>query len=462
MAHIVAPQRAAQLPQTAGIDRHVLPVLLQTCNRRPAGQHRAIRLHRGVIYRTAHSLQVGHSAADAVVGHFQAKIVIRLQQHRLGLHQALPYGAVSGLPEVAALRMLQVGAAGCQRQLHIRQRCAHQHTGVGALGQVGQNQPLPVEVQPVGGAIGVQHHSAAARRALHEEMHLRIVAQRFKMTHTLHQAVNGLLIHDAAAAEGYLQPKPAADLLLQHLLLHRAHQVHVDLLPALVPHDAQQRVFLLQLPQLGQHQMGVCPLGQDEAIVQNRLQSRFRFLRFRAEDLPRAGVGQARHRHRHTGLRRIQHLIFCAGVEPQLVGFFLPRGLPFPAAQQLLGAQRAAGDLQPRKPLILFPGNLKDLGTKGIAVSGRRGQPLQSCQKLRRALQLQRRAKPAGVQLALRDQLPQPLLGELTAFQKFLQRRLVAHGRRLIAEVAGRGEIHAAAAQSACQLPHQRVAVCAV
>ena len=70
----------------------------------------------------AHVLEVGHRAADALGGHLETEVVIRLEQHIFRLHQALTHGTVRRLTEIAALGVLQMRAARDKCELHIRHR----------------------------------------------------------------------------------------------------------------------------------------------------------------------------------------------------------------------------------------------------------------------------------------------------------------------------------------------------
>ena len=150
------------------------------------------------------------------------------------------------MAEVAALGMLEVGTPRRQRDFYIGQRCANQNTRVGALSQMGQNQPLPVFGQRVGRAIRRQLHTAAPRTGLQQEVYLGIVAQRFIMADALHRRGQRLLIKDAALAEGHRQPEALLQDILQNFQLHLAHQLDVYLAQIIAPRHMQLRVLVLQ------------------------------------------------------------------------------------------------------------------------------------------------------------------------------------------------------------------------
>ena len=100
-------------------------------------------------------------------------------------HEALPHGAVGGLPEVAALGMLEMGAARDEGDLHIRQRRADEDAEMLLFFQMGQHEALPVFVQLFLPAVDGKLHPAAPGQRLELQMHLGIVAQRLIMAHAL-------------------------------------------------------------------------------------------------------------------------------------------------------------------------------------------------------------------------------------------------------------------------------------
>ena len=80
-------------------------------------------------------------------GQVQLNVVPRLQKDGRPLPQALTDGPIGGLPEVTALGMLQMGPPRNERDGHIRNGRAGQHTQMGLFHEVGENEPLPVQVQ---------------------------------------------------------------------------------------------------------------------------------------------------------------------------------------------------------------------------------------------------------------------------------------------------------------------------
>ena len=126
-----------------------------------SGQNGGFRLCLRIQHRTTHSLNICHGAAHTIVGKFQDKVVIRFQQNALSLHETLAHSAVCCLTEVAAFGVLHMGAACKEGDLHIGKSGTRENAGVLPLSKVGEDQPLPVEIQFVGGAGGCDLQATA-------------------------------------------------------------------------------------------------------------------------------------------------------------------------------------------------------------------------------------------------------------------------------------------------------------
>ena len=161
---------------------------------------------------------------------------------------------------------------GEQRDLHVRQRCAGEHAAVALFGQMREDQALPVPVEHVLAAGGIKRQPRAALGGLEQQVHLGIVAQRLEMSHALDRCRDRLLIQDAAGIDLHVHIEPLADEAFEHLDLHRAHELDVDLAQRLVPDDVQLRVFLLKLTQARQKRARVHIRRQTDAVRQHRLE----------------------------------------------------------------------------------------------------------------------------------------------------------------------------------------------
>ena len=200
VAGAVAIQRQTQVPPAPRVAHHIHRVAAHRGGWGCAGQggRLAIRSRLGRVEAAAHLLDVVHRTAYILGRKFQPEGVPRLQQLRFvdlrGHHQALPHGAVGRLPEVAALGVLEVGAARDEGDLHIGQRGTGQHTKVLFFFEMGQHQTLPVLVQHLFAAVGRKLHPAAAGQRFQLEVDFGIVAERLIVAHALDGLGDRLLI----------------------------------------------------------------------------------------------------------------------------------------------------------------------------------------------------------------------------------------------------------------------------
>ena len=394
----------------------------------------------------AHPLHIGHGAAQCIGGQLQRKIVPRFQQlhavPRRSHPQALPHGAVGRLPKVPALGVLLMGAARRQRDPDIGQRCADQHARVGALGQMGQNQPLPVFGQRVGRAVCRQLDAAAPGRRLQQQMHLGIVAQRLIVADALDSRRQRLLIQNAALAECYIQPEPLLQDILQNFQLHLAHQLDMHFAEVVPPVHMQLGVLVLQRLQCLQQGMGVgCAL---DTVVQHRLQQRGIGVSLRPKALPGAGGGRPCRSYDHTGVCLADQAEFSAVVQPQRIGLLA-------AGQHRLDLQHAAGDLEPCQPCARVLADLEHPRTELRPARRGAGQRLQPAQQAVQPVQPQCRAEKHREHLPPRNGRHHGLGRGLAVFQHLVHQRLTAQGQCL--RVGHGRKIHAPVPEPPAQLP---------
>ena len=159
-----------------------------------AGEGSPLAVALRSVKGAGHGLQVADGPAQLVGGEGEREGVPWLQQDALGSHETLADGAIGRLAEVAALRVLQVGAAGHEGELHVREGCPGEDAPVGLFGQVGQDEALPVAVQHVFGTAGVEPDAAALGQGFEHQVDLGVMPQRLKMPHALDGGGNGLLI----------------------------------------------------------------------------------------------------------------------------------------------------------------------------------------------------------------------------------------------------------------------------
>ena len=460
MTGAVARRAAGDLPLAPGIAGQLQGVLLQARRRGKALEHCGIPHGFGGIELPAHALQVGDSPAHLGGGQLDAHLIPGLQQQAFGLHQALPHRPVGGLAEIAPLGVLEMSPAGHQRDAHIGDGAAGEHPQMLLFGQMGHHQPLPVFVQLILGAVGGKLQPAARGTRLQQQVHFGVVAQGLEMADALHRVGDGLFVEDAPRPEAHRQPEPLPDQPLEHIQLHLAHHLQLNLLQGLVPDNVQLGVFLFQLAQLHQGGVDVGLRGQQQLAAEHRLQQGGRRCALAAQALARPGFGQA-----GDGADRSRRRLFGggepgAGIHPDLVGLFLP-GFPLGLAfQQGLYPQHTTGDLEPGEPDPLgVAADLVDTGGKFGGPGGHPGIEPQPFQQLLHPFQPQSRPEIAGEHLPVGHQ-PGHRGGLQTAGRQILLHGLfLLHGRFLPQLVGGGGEIHHLFPQLGPQLLQQSLAV---
>ena len=200
VAGAVALQRQAHAATATGVADHLHGITAHGGGGGFARQGGCLAVGAGLrrVKATLHPLDVIHGTAQVLGRDFQPERIPGLQQlcfaDLIGHHQALPHRAVSRLPEVTALGVLEVGPARNEGNFYIRQRCPDENTQVLFFFQMGQHQPLPVFVQHFFPAVGGKLHPAAGGQGFQLEVHLGIVAEGLVVAHALHGLGDGLLI----------------------------------------------------------------------------------------------------------------------------------------------------------------------------------------------------------------------------------------------------------------------------
>ena len=273
MAWLVAAEGGGEMAMAVRVLVHIHRIVAHFGHRRLAFDHGVFAIGDRGFEGAGHALDVAHGTADHVCGHFEPEPVPRFQQSAValpcgvrpaldrrlgpatdscpGFHEPLANRPVRGLTEVAAFGVLQMRAAGHQSHLDIGERRANEHTEMLTLGQVGQNQPLPIAVQIIFGQ-GRAHSDSAARLPwFQQDMRFGIMTERLEMTCAFDRRSDGLTVQDGAGAKGHIQTEPVVQGLLDDFQLDCAHQLHMNLGQPFHPHHMQQRVFVFQLTQCG-------------------------------------------------------------------------------------------------------------------------------------------------------------------------------------------------------------------
>ena len=191
VAGAVAVQTQVQVSPAPRVAHHVHGVAAHGGGRGRSGQGGGLAVRGGLgrVKAAAHLLNVVHGPAHVFRRELQPEGIPRFEKLRFVdlscHHQALPHGAVGGLTEIAALGVLEVGAARDEGDLHIGQRGTGQHAKVLLFFEMGQHQPLPVLVQHLFPAVGGELHPAAAGQGFQLEVDFRIVTEGFVVAHAL-------------------------------------------------------------------------------------------------------------------------------------------------------------------------------------------------------------------------------------------------------------------------------------
>ena len=181
------------------------------------------------------------------------------------------------------------------------------------------HQPLPVAVQHILTAVTAYDKTAAPLAWFQQQMHLRIMAQRLKMPHTLHRITDGFFIDDISLVKLHLGLKPPGNEAFENLDLHLAHHLGMDLFQAAVPDDMQLWFFLFQHPQILQQPMDITALRRQHPVGKHRFQHRLHIIPLASQSLSGPGEGQSGHRADRSRQRFLQRLIPSAGIEADLI-----------------------------------------------------------------------------------------------------------------------------------------------
>ena len=293
---------------------------------------------------------------------------------------------------------------------------------------MGKDEPLPVAIQVILEGAGTRHNARSALRRLHQQLNLRIMAQRLKMARPAHRRGHGLAIQDASGTKGHLEPKAIQQLTRHHLALNLSHKLHVHLLQLLVPRNAQQGILVRKLSQR-LHQRGSVRTRRAHAIGEHGYQSGLGQTRLRAQSAPRQHLRQSGHR-AHLPRRHLARDLKRVGIiDAHLVDLLVPCRTAVKAAQLLLGTQHAAGNLDPGQALAMRPAT-HSVHARGELIRPRLllHQRDHAVQKLLDTFHAQRGSRKARKDLSLDDEPANRLGRQRAALQILIQRVFI--GRR--------------------------------
>ena len=264
------------------------------------------------------------------------------------------------------------------------------------------------------------------------------------MSHAFHRRSDGLFVGDAALVKGKPHAVAALRELLQHLRLHRAHELDADFFCPFVPQDVKLGLLLLEAPHLRQHRRRVHAVGEQQPVGQHRGKERHASVLLEAESLARPGVLRSRHRGDHACGGFFQGREAGAGILPDLVDFLVgpggaARAVRIAFRKRHLHLQRAAGDLHPGEAVSLFiPRDLEHPGAEFRRVflrGGRRREAVQQPEKGFHARETERRPEAHREQLPLPDQADNVSVRDFSPFLQVPLHQVLVQDRQLLLKI---------------------------
>ena len=341
--------------------------------------------------------------------------------------------------------MLYMSAPRNERDFRVRKRRTYEYTPVRFFEHMGDNEPLPVFAEYLLPAKAVHGYAALRLARLNKQMNLRIVAQRLKVTHSLHRSGNGLLVNYAAVVELYMNAEAFLRKALKHLRLNFTHQVNIDF-PRGISADQKLRILLLELTQLRQKLHRADFRRQKHTIGQNRLQHRLKEVIFKAESLPRICCRKSQnstHAARSHFVRRLE--LFSGIYTKHIRLFFKARFTAFrQIAYYAACPKAAAGDFHIGKAVALrVASDFEHSRAEFAAVILLQSVFFKPTDKFRHAIEFQRRAEPTGENFAFFYNFRDFRGGNFTMLKVLFHQFFIAERRVFRKLLLRSGKIHA-------------------
>ena len=403
-AGLVSFQCAGDLPFSPRISRQCLRVVGNLGYRCASRDDRASLLQIRLREISPHLLQVVQSPAQGFLRDLQPEVIKRLQKDALRHHESLSHRAVSGLAEVSALRVFEVGSSRQERYLHIRDLRPGQYASMPFLFQMRHDQALPVHCQHIRPASVLKHQAAPGNAGLQKQMHLRVVPKRLEMPHSFHCSGDRLLVNDRRVSEIHAQPQPLPDHALQDLFLHLSHDLGRDLFFLLIIHEVQGRILLFQNREIPIGFEQVFTGRQDHFAAQNGLQKFFFRAGLCSDPLTDPCPGEAGHGAHFARHCLLSGLKFATRIKADLLHLLRHALIVGAVLKRSLDGEFSACQFHPCESCSAISGDLEDLGAKLLPVSRRLDQHIKAFKELTHALLPQRCAKEHRKQLSSRCQ----------------------------------------------------------
>ena len=416
----------------------------------------------------AHRAKIRHRAAEVLMGHRENKGIIRLQDCTLGHHETLADRAVGGLPEVAALRVLEVRAAGNQRNFHIRKRRPGQHARMLRLEDVREDKPLPVEIQVILAHGCRDSHAAPGAAGLKQQVYLRVMPERLKMPDAFHSLCHRFFVNDTSLARLRSHTEALLHDSCQHLNLHFSHDLKVDAAVFLIPGDMEHRILLGKREDLSVEAHGVDIRGKNQASSDDRLNDGGVDMGFVAEAHSWKGNRKPCYR-ADLPLRRFLHLfVLIAGIEADLVDFFSALISVCGAVSDLHAAGQHSfcdAKISEAGACAVSPRLVNDSRVAILILSGVKFFCLCVCpEAVEQSLQVfhfEGGAEPDRKKLPLCGGVADQFVRKIALFHEDIEKLFIACRRLFGIDAAGSREVDAVGGQLIFQVFHDAAVVCA-
>ena len=231
------------------------------------------------------------------------------------------------------------------------------------------------------------------------------------MTDSYHCIGDSLFIDDISLIKINGHAKTFPYQCLQYLNLNFSHELHFNLPQYLIPVNMKLWLLVLQDSQVSKQLYRITVSWQCQFIIQYRFQYRHIDLMLPADPLSGLRLCESGNRTDHTGLRFIDHLIFCSGIDADLIHLFLPAFPIRSSIQQIFYLEHAACHSKPCQTIaLLIPAYFEYTRAKFMLRLLYISILFQTFQQFIHPVKLQCRSKITRKYMSVMNQLPYSLL----------------------------------------------------
>ena len=191
-----------QFPRTRCVGGNLARVFLHSDHGSLSRQHRHLFPSRFAERKSSmHTLYIRHRASHVFLRYAQHKIIIGFEHPALRLHQSHPDSAVGCLAEIPALGVFQVCPAADDGQSHIIETGSDPYAPVFPLGQMCQDESLPIQIEIILPHRTPDHDTAPRFTRFDRYMRLGIVFQRLVVPDSFHRFCDRFPVDDLSLSE---------------------------------------------------------------------------------------------------------------------------------------------------------------------------------------------------------------------------------------------------------------------